>query len=183
MNGEVFMKKCSYESGCDLESKVKGFCIKHYKRYNRGTLYRKFHCKNCGDEFEKVGSSQTYCKECFKKSCLHCSKDFIAKSINIKFCSNSCAGKSAGVMNTLPQFTKRYIRYGYVVIKVGKEWIREHRYVMERHLGRKLLKTEDVHHVNGIKDDNSISNLQVVQRDRHYGNVKCPHCLNSFKIK
>jgi hypothetical protein len=43
----------------------------------------------------------------------------------------------------------------------------QHRLVMEQRLGRYLLPTEDVHHVNGIKNDNRVENLTVMTHGEH----------------
>lgn len=60
---------------------------------------------------------------------------------------------------------------GYIEgrVWVGEEQVRvkKHRFVMERHLGRRLLAHEDVHHINGIKTDNRLSNLEVVGHSAH----------------
>lgn len=44
----------------------------------------------------------------------------------------------------------------------------EHRHIMEKHLGRKLAPDEHVHHIDGVMDNNSISNLAVLSPSEHH---------------
>ena len=63
---------------------------------------------------------------------------------------------------------KRYPNNGYweLVLEDGTR-VLEHRFVVQESLGRNLLSTEVVHHLNHDKRDNRIENLQVLSVSEH----------------
>jgi hypothetical protein len=77
-------------------------------------------------------------------------------------------------------------RDGYVFVIHEGIWASEHRLVMEIKLGRKLIKGESVHHINGIRDDNRPENLELWVGGIRYGqratDIRCHNCNEPYKI-
>lgn len=149
---EVFNKKPS-----EAKKYNRHFCSReHFFKWQRKNLRNKviLECSNCGEKFERRASGK------------------IGKN---SFCTRKCQYEFHRGENATWYKGGRYLNdKGYVLVlnpehprPVASRYVYEHIEVVEKHLGRYLLSDENIHHINGVKDDNRLENLQIVTPQEH----------------
>lgn len=111
-----------------------------------------------------------------EKPCHQCGKMIYASAWQErkgqgKFCSIDCKNESMRLQGPGAAFKRPD---GYVMIYYpkhpdagGRKFVLEHRLVMEQKIGRRLLKTEHVNHINHVRDDNRPENLMLINASDH----------------
>jgi hypothetical protein len=115
------------------------FPKKNNPNYKHGGYLRNRICTICGKKVSKPNAKK--CTKCWGK---------------LNSGSNHYSWKGGKIYSS-----------GYVLLNKNKKYIRQHLLVAEYCLKRKLKRYEEIHHLNGIKDDNHPRNLLVINKKYH----------------
>ena len=143
------MKTCM---NCDHPAKSRGYCSKHYREQLQAAKASANETCSAG-ECERATQAQGLCLMHYKRVRNNGTTELPQRGL--------------GPSHILPGYSRvkadgGYIRLANYSHPSGKVIrIMEHRAVMEACLGRELTAEENVHHINGVRDDNRLENLEL----------------------
>jgi hypothetical protein len=129
---------------CIRDSRIRGYCPVHYAEFRAHGKVQE------GRPIRKRNAKREVClfDGCFRLSS--------RRSLCLAHARQEEAGK-----DLIP------VEYRAPLGEWGSPWVNPGGYVirtrtdLEEHLGRPLVKSENVHHKNGIRDDNRLENLEL----------------------
>lgn len=136
--------------------KGNGYCKSHYEKD------RKY-----GDPLHQglIGRPPNPRKTCSVTDCTKVSEALgfcVAHYTKFRRFGDPLGSKPREVKYGRTESGERITSEGYVDAKDDEgKWVREHKLVMESVIGRELYPHEQVHHMNGQRDDNRIDNLEL----------------------
>jgi hypothetical protein len=135
-------------------------CSKCLKERARDTIqrYRKKH-------LERIKEAKRRCAKKNPQLCVDCGKEICPESIRCRQCSFKNRSRKIKTID----------KSGYVLVYRPKHpyanekgYVREHRLVVEKKIGRFLNKEEVIHHINGKKAENSLKNLMLFSNHKEH---------------
>lgn len=136
-------------------------------------------CNICGEE-RKLEKNRKRCYPCayqarknrLQNRCKECNK-LVSLNCSTSLCK-SCGRK--GILSPNWKGGTRIDESGYRLLLIHDHphahksgYVMEHIVVMCQHLGRALRPEENVHHRNGVRDDNRLENLELWSRSQPAG--------------
>lgn len=165
--------------GCENPVRARGWCQNHYMQLKRHggdesslrpcktTRVVVGHCAWCGREVRRYASHM-------RGNRVYCSREHFGLGLskfNVGAAHYNFRGGDGRFVNTdgyamlrwstLPEADRELVH------RNQDGCVSEHRVVMARMLGRPLLATEQVHHINGVRDDNRPENLKLSVNGAH----------------